>query len=121
MRKFALLCLAATLAGCSAAESAEEAPPKPKTPEEMLVGTYNVVMADGTKMISSIAKDRTYTDAVDGAVTEWGTWEIRDGKVCSTPAIDTVKPYCATVSEPGADKVITITADDGSVMKATKL
>lgn len=121
MKKLALLCLAATLAGCSAAESTEEAPAKTKTPDEMLVGTYNVTKPDGSKMISAISKDHTYTDAVQGQVSEWGTWAIKDGKMCTTPATEDAKPACFTVSEPGADREVTITAEDGSVMKATKI
>jgi hypothetical protein len=103
-----LVAALATLAACSASEPAP-APEKAQTPEEALVGTYDV------------AKDHSYTDAVRGEVTEWGSWALTDGKMCSTPQGEGAKPGCVTLSEPAEDGTITVTADDGTVMTAKKL
>ncbi len=121
MRNILSIAALATLAACSSLQNLTPAPEKAKTPEEALVGIYNVTKADGTKMISSIAKDHSYTDSVRGEVTEWGTWALTDGKFCSTPETEGAKPGCVTLSEPAADGTITVTADDGTVMTAKKL
>lgn len=120
MRNIILIAALAALSACGSAEPGP-APEKPKSPEEAIVGTYNITMADGTMMLSSIARDHTYTDSVRGQVTEWGTWALKDGKFCSTPETDGAKPACITLSEPAKDGTITATADDGTVMKAEKL
>jgi hypothetical protein len=120
MRNILLVAALATLSACGSSEPSA-APAKAKSPEEAVVGTYNVTMADGTKMLSSISHDHTYTDSVRGEVTEWGTWAVKDGKFCSTPESEGAKAACVTLSDPAKDGTITVTADDGTVMKAEKL
>jgi chitinase len=120
MRNIFLIAGVATLAACSAAAPTEE-PAKAKTPEEAIIGTYDVTKADGKKMLSSVAPDHSYTDSEGGTVSEFGTWALKDGKFCSTPTSAGAKAMCVTLSEPAADGTITITADDGTKMTAKKL
>jgi hypothetical protein len=120
MRNILLIAALASLSACGSS-APSPAPEKPKSPEEAVVGMYKVTMPDGSMMISSIAKDHNYTDSVNGQVSEWGTWALKDGKFCSTPETEGAKPSCMTMSEPAADGIITVTADDGTVTKAEKL
>ncbi|HTN14269.1 MAG TPA: hypothetical protein VL094_05645 [Sphingomonadaceae bacterium] len=123
MRKIALLSVALVLAACSGSESESQkaASEAPKTPEEAMLGTYEVTQPDGTKMTSVVAADRSYTDAIRGEVVEWGTWEIKDGKTCYTPEIEGKKPLCYAQGEVGEDGTFTATPDEGDPVKMRKL
>ncbi len=123
MKKIALLCAVMTLAACSGSEPSEAPASEQaaKTPEEAMPGTYEVTMKDGTKLLSSIAADHSYTDLVRGEVTEWGSWAITDGKTCFTPETEGAKPSCFTIGKAEADGIATATPDEGDPVKIRKL
>ena len=83
--------------------------------EESSAGTYDVTLADGSKMTSVLDPDGTYRDTdATGAVVESGTWADRDGKTCFTPADGERPELCFTLSEPQADGTRIATPSDGS-------
>jgi len=118
MRKIILFCAAATLAACSGSKPAQEVV---QTPEAAAIGTFNVAMADGSKRLSILTADHNYTDSVEGQVVEWGTWAIEDGKVCFAPKTEDVKAMCITLGKPAEDRTLTVTFEDGTQLKATKI
>lgn len=121
MRNILLLAaLAATLSACGAAEPAQ-APEKPKTPDEQMVGTYEFTDADGQKMTSMLNSNHSYTDAVGGIVSDGGTWEIKDGKTCFTSGVPGKAVECYTMSGSNADGTLTATPDKGEPLKLKKI
>lgn len=84
-----------------------------------MAGTYEVTMADGSKMTETINADGTYTDVMDGKETR-GTWRMDGEKACFDPEGD--KPeVCHTTTAPGADGSFTATTPDGTTMTVRKV
>ncbi len=112
--------LAGALAACGNPAEESDEPVVAETTQaaaaaESSAGTYDVTMADGTKMTSVLNPDGTYQDTdAAGAVTESGTWADRDGKTCFTPANGEHPELCFTLSEPQADGTRIATPSDGS-------
>lgn len=111
--------LAGALAACGeAAEEADDTATAEATPEATptsFAGSYDVTMADGTAFTSVLNADGTYQDTdAEGAVTESGTWEDRDGKACfdSEAGDDTV--VCYTLGDAAEDGSQVATPDDDS-------
>jgi hypothetical protein len=122
MKKLVIVAaLSAALAACGnpAEQSDEPAPAETTTAAavapESSAGTYDVTLADGSKMTSTLNPDGTYQDTgADGAVAEKGTWEDKDGKTCFDPEGDERGVICFTVGEPAEDGTMVATPDDGT-------
>jgi hypothetical protein len=85
-------------------------------------GTYEVTMADGSMMTATLAEDGTYTDTVDGEVTETGVWAIVGEKTCFTPAEGSEgTPMCYSDSPMGEDGTFTATPDEGDPITVRKV
>ena len=120
-RLLVVAALAGTLAACGGAAEESDEPELAATTEaataaaaESTAGTYEVTLADGSKMTSELKPDGTYEDKdAAGAVAESGTWADRDGMTCFTPA-DGKPELCFTLSEPQGDGTRTATPSDGS-------
>lgn len=121
MKLFAIVLAATTLAACS--NKAPETPPSEAAAVEISAGSYDVTQSDGSRMISVLNANGTYTDSVTGAVVENGTWERKDnGSTCFTPAEGSAgKPACFTTDGAAADGSFTITPDSGDPMKVKKI
>ncbi len=85
---------------------------------EMLVGTWDDTLADGTKTTTTFTADGKYSDA-DGSA---GTYEVKDGKACltGTAGPDSGKTNCWTLGAPGGDGSMPATADDGTAITVKK-
>lgn len=66
-----------------------------------MAGKYEVTMADGKKMTSTINADGTYVDVMDGKEMK-GTWRMDGAKSCFDEEGD-VAEVCYTTSAPKAD------------------
>jgi hypothetical protein len=121
MRNILLMsALAATLSACGAAEPAK-APEKPKTPDEQMVGMYEFTGPDGQKMTSVLQANHSYSDATSGIVSDGGTWELKDGKVCFTSANPGKAVECYMMSGSAADGTLMATPDKGAPLKLHKV
>lgn len=120
---FVVAALTGALAACgNPAEESDEpaataAPAATETAaRQSSAGTWDVTMADGSKVTSQLNADGTYQDTdAEGAAIESGTWEDRpDGTTCfdSAGGDDTV--VCFTMGEPAADGSIVATPDNGT-------
>jgi hypothetical protein len=121
MKKLVIVAaLSAALAACGnpAEQSDEPAPAETTTAAaapESSAGTYDVTLADGTKMVSTLNPDGTYQDTgADGAVAEKGTWADKDGKTCFDPEGEERGEICFTVGEAAEDGTMVATPDDGT-------
>ncbi len=121
MKRFAIALGAITLAACS--NTAPEASQGDTAAVEISAGSYDVTQADGSRMISVLNANGSYTDSVTGAVVESGTWENKDGgSTCFTPAEGSSgKPTCFTFGTTGADGSFTATPDSGDPIKIKKI
>jgi hypothetical protein len=121
MKLIAIVLAATTVAACS--NKAPEAPPAEAAPVEISAGSYDVTQPDGTRMISVLNANGTYTDSVTGAVVENGTWERKDnGSTCFTPAEGSAgKPACFTAGAAAADGSFTATPDSGDPLKIKRI
>lgn len=122
MKRLAIMIAATALAACSN-KAAPESPAAEAATAEISAGTYDVTQADGTRMFAVLNANGTYTDSVDGAVVESGTWERKDdGSTCFTPAEgSSAKPSCYTGGALAADGSFTATPDSGEPVKAKKI
>lgn len=120
MRNILLLVALATLSACGASEPTQ-APEKPKTPDEQMVGTYEFTDTDGNKMTSVLDSNHGYTDAVSGIVSDRGTWELKDGKTCFTSGEPGKAVECYTMSGSAADGTLTATPEKGEPLKLNKV
>ena len=116
MKKWIGLVGIATLAACQQAEAPaeEEAATEAAAPEAAsIVGTYEETNADGKVVTTAINEDGTYTESIDGAVTESGTWTQADGQDCFDPEGDEAPTRCFTTSEMAEDGTFTATPVGG--------
>jgi len=120
MHRFAIVVAAIGLAACS---NEAEVPAAQTEPVEMTAGSYDVTLADGSRMMSMLASNGTYTDTVSGAVVSTGAWEHRDdGSTCFTPSEGSAEaPTCMTTSAPDANGTFTATPDNGEPVKIKKI
>lgn len=118
MKKLIALAAIATLAACG--ERAEETPAPADTATaeattaatDDMSGVYDVKMADGSVLKSTINADGTYVDvAADGTETR-GTFTRANGQDCFDPEGDE-PAECWTVAAPNADGSFTATTVDG--------
>lgn len=124
MRKFALLLGIAALAACNqdapvAEETAE--PAAEAAAPESLVGTYEEATPEGKMLVTEIKEDGTYTESVDGEVTESGTWSQTDGKDCFDPEGDDTPMRCFTTTPMAEDGTFTATSDEGESITVKKV
>ncbi|HEU4650313.1 MAG TPA: hypothetical protein VFS49_02760 [Croceibacterium sp.] len=114
--------LSVTLVACDQAAEESDEPGAAATTEAAATatptssaGTYEVTLKDGTKFTSVLNPDGTYQDTgADGAVTEKGTWEDKDGKTCFDSEGGDAQIICFTVGETAADGSRVATPDDGT-------
>lgn len=98
MKKIIVVAGLVTLAACSKPEATEEAAPAEAATEAPAVtttaadggpstGTWEVTMADGTKITSQVKEDGTYeVKDAEGKVVETGKWEQKSPEqYCETP------------------------------------
>ena len=121
MKLFAIVLAATALAACS--NKAPEPAPSDTAPVKISAGTYNVTQPDGSRMFTMLNANGTYTDSVNGEVTESGAWEGKDdGSTCFTPAEgSTAKARCYTSGPAAADGSFTATPDSGDPVKVRKI
>ncbi|WP_336986377.1 hypothetical protein [Altererythrobacter aquiaggeris] len=125
MKRIAIIAGVSLMAACSPAETeapAEEAVAEAvvEAPaEESMAGTYNVTSEDGNG-VTTIAEDGTFTNTVDGEVTDTGTFARVDGKSCFTSSKEGSVAECWTDAEPAADGSWTATSDDGRVVTVVR-
>ncbi|TNE32181.1 MAG: hypothetical protein EP350_06340 [Alphaproteobacteria bacterium] len=116
MKKWIALLGVAALAACQQAEAPaeDEATTEAATPEApSIAGTYEETNAEGKVVTTSINEDGTYTESIDGAVTESGTWSQADGQDCFDPEGDEAPTRCFSTSEMAEDGTFTATPVDG--------
>lgn len=127
MTKPMLFAAAAVLAlsGCNEAEKTTvETPvatdtamaPAPAVTEPAtgnMAGTYEVTLADGTKVTETIKSDGTYVDVANGKETK-GTWRMDGANSCFDPE-GTAPEVCYTTGAAAADGSFQVTAPDGKV------
>lgn len=129
MKKLVLFAALAALSACS--QKTEEKQETPAAPVETAApapaadsgsgtapGTYDVKMADGTMVTTTINADGTYVDTDPKGKEVKGLYASHDGKDCFDPEGD-APGMCWTVTKPGADGSFTATADDGTVVTVT--
>ena len=121
MRNTLLIVALASLAACSAAKPTEAPTEKPKTPDEAMAGTYEYTGPDGKKMMSVLDINHGYTDTTSGVVSETGTWELKDGKVCFTSSAAGASAHCYTMSGSQEAGNLTATPDEGAPLKLDKV
>ena len=124
MKKFALLAGIAALAACSqeAPTNEEVAEPVAATaPMDSIVGTYEETTPEGKTVTTRINEDGTYTESVDGEVTESGSWTQADGKDCFDPEGDHTPQRCFTTTAIAEDGTFTATNDAGESITVKKI
>lgn len=134
MRKFVLMAALAALSAC-AEESAEPAtdatqaaaaepaaaPAETELAVDELAGTYHYTLEDGTRGVTVMRADGTFSDAIGSEVVE-GSWDVADDKLCMDPEGDAAeqKESCFALSRPDAQGVQIATGEDGAVVKIRK-
>jgi hypothetical protein len=116
MKKLIAIAGIATLAACNQSEPAPEpVETEAAAPVEQmsLVGVYEETTEDGKTLVTTINEDGTYTESIDGEVTESGTWTQVDGQDCFDPEGDEAPTRCFTTSEMAEDGTFTATPADG--------
>jgi hypothetical protein len=134
MRKFVLIAALAALSACAeesaepaaeatlvAADEAAKPGPKTELAVDELAGTYDYMLEDGTKGVTVMLANGTFTDKLGGEVVK-GSWGVAQDKLCMDPEGDAAeqKESCFALSQPDADGVQVATGDDGSVVKIRK-
>ena len=122
MKLIAIVLVATALAACSNNAAPEQSPSEAAT-IKVSAGSYDITQADGSRLISVLNANGTYTDTVNGAVTESGTWADKDdGATCFTPTDDSdAKAQCYTFSAPAEDGSFTATPSEGDPIKVKKI
>ncbi|MBD3728521.1 MAG: hypothetical protein IE933_02330 [Sphingomonadales bacterium] len=125
MKKLLLFAAVASLAACS--QSNEDAPPPPPddTPAapataESIVGTYEETTPEGKVLVTDIKADGTYTESIEGKVTESGSWTQADGKDCFDPEGDDTPARCFTATPMAEDGTFTATNEKGESITVKK-
>lgn len=127
MKKLVLTAALVALSACSqkseektdAATPAETAAPAaPAAGPGTAPGTYDVKMADGTMVTTTINADGTYVDTDPKGKEVKGLYATHDGKDCFDPEGDETG-MCWAKTEPGTDGSFTATADDGTAVTVT--
>jgi len=116
MKKLIALAAIATLAACG--DRAEETAAPAATAEattaaaDDMTGAYDVKMADGTMVKTTINADGTYVDTGADGTEVRGMFTRANGQDCFDPEGDD-PAECWTVSTPAADGSFTATTVDG--------
>ncbi len=121
MKKMILLAGVAALAACTPSEP--EAPVAEETVAaapagSVAAGTYDVAWSDGSVSSFTINDDGTYSGTRDD-VTDTGTYEVKDGKICFTSSAEGSEAECWTNSEAAADGSFTSVSDAGETVSLT--
>lgn len=127
MKKLVLFAAIAALSACSqkaeesketAAAPVEETTPATPADSGPAPGVYDVKMADGTMVSTTINAEGTYVDSDAKGERSKGKFARKDGKDCFDPDGDEAE-ICWTVSTPGADGSFSATSPDGTVVTVT--
>jgi len=121
MRRFAIALAAIGVAACS--NTAPDESPSEAEALTVSVGSYTITGADGSRTMAVLNDNGTYTDTVNGVVSNTGTWENKaDGSTCFTRAEESdSKPVCYTLSDPAEDGSFTATPDEGDPVRVKKI
>ena len=126
MRKLlASVALLATISACS--QEAEEpaaveetaAAAAPAATLETYAGAWNVTRPDGSTHVTTNNADGTFTRTYPDGGTESGTWTLTADRGCWT--VEGGTEACYTISDEDAAGTVTLTADDGAVVTATRV
>lgn len=127
MRTILLATALLTLGACQKAEAPAPAPEETAaaapsgTASGSIAGTYEETGADGKTVTTVIKEDGSYTESIEGNVTESGTWSSKDGKDCFDPEGDTAPTRCFTTSEMAPDGTFTATPEKGEPITVKKV
>lgn len=130
MKRIATLCVLATLAACSQAETTAEAEntteaaPDPAGPGAAVAswpveaGTYEYNRSDGRAGVNTLAADGTYSNAIKGSGVETGKWANEGARSCFVS--DGGENRCYTFTQPDAEGNFSGTMESGVTIKLRK-
>ena len=84
-----------------------------------MAGTYEITMSDGRVAIQTLNADGTYSDTIDGQVTESGTWRQSGDQLCYT-AQGAASESCYSGGPANADGSFEVTGPDGTVSSTVR-
>jgi hypothetical protein len=114
MKILATLLAATALAACSSEPAPEPTPEATETAAAQSAaepGTYDVTRADGTRYITTINADGTFSTIENGKEAVTGKVEVVDGRSCFTRDEAGAKAVCYTRGSDNPDGTFSTTPD----------